>query len=196
MTVICAYKTTAGVHVASDTLCIANGYIKEHCGQKWVQCGRWWIGCAGKIRLQNLIEAQKEGIAALTSIGAIVDAIEGLIKGDNWKAREEPGDPPSYTLELIITDGAEIWSVSGDLSILRLPHDQGWAAVGSGAEAALGALAAFDGYPTLTPAYIIRSAVAIACNIQRNCGGEPFAAFVPKPETTDVQAPPRTGPRN
>lgn len=180
MSIVCAVRAPGGgVWVGSDTEC-TSGNVREYVGPKWVKCGRFWIGWTGGVRGQNLIVANAGSIGRLNSFIEIVDAINGLILGDKWEPRKDPGDPLHWDCAAIITDGSDIASVGGDMSFTIQPKR---AAIGSGAEAALGA------YAVLAPMdakNLIGNMLSAAIEISRSCSGEPWYRPIDKPENPDA----------
>lgn len=175
MTICVALRAPEGVFIGSDTLSV-NGSTKEHCGQKWAQCGKWWIGVAGALRALNLIQVNAAGIARSEHVAEVVDTIHLMLVNDKWKPIEEEGRPPRFQFEAIITDGAKIWGIGANFGFLE--HTA--VAIGSGTDAALGAhyAACADVSDRENLAGLM---IAAAIFVEHNCGGEPWTKLI-KPE--------------
>ena len=184
MTIVCAIKDPAagGVWFASDTLAV-NCDIKENCGPKFVRCGKWGIGVAGAVRGLNLLQGNKDQIAALPRVSDVVDAIETMLVNDKWERRKVDGRPGNYQAEWLITDGTELWAVSHELSVLSCEYG----AIGTGTAAALGARhIAVHRYGALDRDILVRDMVAAAIAVDHNCGGEVWYDLIKPLETTNA----------
>lgn len=178
MTIIVAVKTLRGVYIASDTIC-SNGYVKEPCGSKWVECGPFWIGCAGAFTARNLVEQKRDDLSKCKSRTDVAAAIRQtvMVDKDQWKPRGDDGAPLKYNVEFLIATPSGITNISGDLG---WNDNVGFAAIGSGTEAALGAYHAVMNSPaknlpvTTVTGIMVEAAVAVSTN----CFGAPWRHFL------------------
>ena len=137
VTLIMACAAPEGLVLAADTIVIS-GVILDECPNKWFRFGPWHIGSAGSCAAGQALEfgtgePPPSDIAGLVAWMRRAFQIHGVKKSDD----------DGYGTRMVVANQKNVWDV--DLDLYVHPYRQGvWAAVGSGRDFALGALAAFE----------------------------------------------------
>ena len=193
MTIICALRVPGeGVWVGSDTF-VSEGDLRFPCGPKWDFRNGWAVGAAGPLRLANLIQAHlpdlfsggSPAFPSLVNAWHFAQRLRSILREDHWEPRaKSDGRPPGYKLAVLLTDGADVWTVGEDLDVLPIFD---FAAEGCGREFAYGAYygyrefvarAGFEQRAISGPSYMMKTAVMAAIRYNAGCGGEPFVRKV------------------
>lgn len=149
MTVAIGVITEKGVSLLADRRMTLNSTIGTM--QKIHQAGKWHFAIAG---YAAAIEPIREALEKCDR----PQELRSRVKFDDWTLNQAAGSPDSIDVNLLITDGETLWMTSGDL----VPHvvDER-AAVGSGGDAAMGALLAGAGP---------EESILIAAQVDARCG--------------------------
>lgn len=161
MTVILGDVGTKGVGLYADRLIVTGSCGGRLSGCKLRDAGRFSFGVSGFFQAMDTLGA------ALAKIDRI-EELAGAVDMTHWEQNSVEGGPRNYDFQALITDGDKLWRMAGDFSCVVT---EGWAAVGSGADAALGALLA--GAPPVR-------ALEIASEVNVYCGGGYDHLFRPR----------------
>jgi len=170
MTIIIALAHEEGVTIGSDRLWVAGGDALKCDEPKWtINEGGLSVGLSGSPYLAEEIGeagANRKNPSVLCSI-----LRDRLREVEHWPGEVlSGGRPPAWDLNLILTDGADVWEVGASLFPMSYPREQP-VAVGSGYQYALGAM--LECKPLL-PKEIVWAGLCAAINYDTCCGGEPW----------------------
>ena len=165
MTTIVGYedKETGLVYIGGDSALSADEFTFNMKGHKVFKIGEMLIGCAGSARASQLIEHHLELpiiIGSMTDkqfmVQVFVDTLCQLNKtfGANYEKQTV-----NYTLgEMLVGYRGKLYAVFSDYQVADFAD--GFAAIGSGSQVAIGVLAALSG--TDQPKNILKKALKIA----------------------------------
>lgn len=95
--------------------------------------------------------------------------LRSLVNLKTWVPNDEPGAPQTVDVAALVTDGKKLWRFGGDITAYEITGP--FAAIGSGAPIALGALHAGASAAT---------AIGIAAQIDSSCGnGQDYVLVKP-----------------
>lgn len=171
-------RTPVGIVIGSDTEYGGPGDIRIKCGPKWVAFGGWHVGISGQPRLATMLRDPANAMwKKAPAVYDVISKIRKLCRDDGWKIDEATGEAPYLQVHLLLTDGNEIYMVSGRFHADKVDAD--FAAVGSGCQIAYGihyGMKRRNACPlsASTVSEIIEGCVAI-CD---TCLGDPYVARV------------------
>lgn len=177
MTAIVAYKDSEFIYYGSDSrVSFESGSVYDTSNKWRIMAGRnakkpMLIGCAGSARLDNLIVSSAKNFETAESIFEVADVIKKAIVLDGWKEeKDEGGDPPCYSVDLLVIFEKKLYRVGSDLSVTEIQDFQ-FVAVGSGEPYCLGAA---YGSKSKKPKEMIKIALQAAMKFDPSCGGRMF----------------------
>lgn len=188
MTIIIALAHDEGVTLGSDQLWTAGQDMLKQDQVKWTLNPHGLsVGLSGSPYMAEAIGALG---ANWDDPLAFCDMLRDYFRQDDrWlpEIRKE-GSPPTWDLNLILSDGRDVWEVGAVLYPLK--YDLGNpVAMGSGYQYALGAMyvrqkIVFVGHEkTVTwGTLIVESGLAAAIHYDTSCGGDPWVATITKKE--------------
>lgn len=143
MTCIVGIETTDGAVIGADAFYGSAHYADTRTGSKIVERNGWHIGVAGSSRLSNLLlhaftwpkAPRRDNTAAVVRVAT---DIAKMATSDELVASTEGGQK-SLASEVMLVIGGHIYTLGRDLGACR--SRRGFAAIGSGDQYALGALA-------------------------------------------------------
>jgi ATP-dependent protease HslVU (ClpYQ) peptidase subunit len=181
MTAIVAYKDAECIYYGSDSRVTFDSGPVYDTNNKWrMMSGRTsktpiLVGCAGSARLDNIIVSSAKNFESAESIFEIADHVKKSIALDGWKEeKDEGGEPPSYSIDLLVIFEKGLYRISSDLSVTEIQDFQ-FVAVGSGEPYCLGAA---YGSKSKKPKEIIKVALSAAIKFDPNCGGRLFIGTI------------------
>ena len=131
-----------GSWLGADQLAIMYGDRKHQEARcKIVVAGPWAIAVAGPAVIWQALQSRQEAVGEIESGPAVGDFIWNLVREFNWKPHEPEGSPPTYNVEALVVRAGELWHLMEDGLMLQ---QERFAAIGSGADFALGALAGLE----------------------------------------------------
>lgn len=150
MTVAVGIITKTGVSLLADRRVTNGTAIGEM--TKIVQAGKYHFALAG-------FNAGFEPLRAALLKTRSVEGLREHFEVSGWTPDTDPGEPMCVHICALITDGKTLWRMDGSLA--TRPILSGFAAIGTGAYAALGAL-----HAGASP----EQAIEIASRIDSSCG--------------------------
>lgn len=160
MTVAVGLYTKAGVSLLADRRTSFGNAILENC--KIRKAGRYHYVSAGFTAARDVFDEALSRASTVSRLRSIVDLT-------SWTPNTGPGEPMTVDVLALVTDGKKLWRIDGGFVAYEVttPFD----AIGSGGQAALGAL-----HAGATP----EQAIEIAGRICWNCGNGHDRVDVPK----------------
>lgn len=177
MTCIVAMTTKVGVYMGADSMISGRGGAKWNVlNQKMLQAGYLLVGVAGSTHFQTIMRAiapdswdtQKYTLEEYLSVVVLPSVRKMLDECDGWEFNEGAKIGPN----LLIAASEELYEVTpwGGIEKSALPYY----AIGSGREAAMGALEILCNHGPLSiysTEFKIRLAIAAAITVRADCGG-------------------------
>lgn len=148
MSVIVAMRDGRRTWIAADGRMTEGDVIRAESVEKWISVRPdLWIGCAGSYRALGVIRENVETLAEVAHdwspqgqrVRALVvgKEIHKLARADGWLDSVADGKPRWLDVEMLIAQPGSVLHVHGTGSTLEVKD---YAAIGSGADFALGAL--------------------------------------------------------
>lgn len=175
MTVLIALKTLEGVWIGSDSRISSEAETVTDDFQKWrrADVGLWW-GAAGSIRVYSFPGLYFDPLLATTPL-VVCESLRNFAKIDGWAEGDgRHGDPVDYQFNALAATPYEIIRYAGSGAHVQITRPGAFTAIGTGAPYALGALAALQDRPGISPEDAVLSALGAAVRFDQGCGGELF----------------------
>ena len=169
MTVICAARHAGKAAIAWDSRITGGG--KGTYARKVFRCGFGWAGLAGGLREIQLLERAWESLNHADSRLELMHLADVAHKAFSVLPRDQPREgvaDSSLDIEiLIVTHNGRIWTL--DTALAYMAHSQ-VAAIGVGAQAALGSLYAQRALGVSSPKALCLNAARAATRLVEGCG--------------------------
>lgn len=148
MTAIVGMEHEGRVYIGGDSAANQNGVVSLMADGKVFRRGEFVMGCAGTPRLTDLMRYVFEPPKPTNDVDAymrvkFVPSVRECLKAAGYIGKDEDDESDCYLGSMLIGFCGRLYEIDGRFAVVR-PSD-GYSAVGSGCEVALGVLFATEG---------------------------------------------------
>lgn len=168
MSVVIAFRDADTWVMASDGRVTSGNVIQAESYRKVRRFGDVLVGAVGQNAICEGFFWRAEGAAERGAMGLAV-ALRHACEAVADKPHDTPGGARHYEAEAIAVVEGRLWSL--DSCGVAWEIERGHCAIGSGREAAAGALAALSCWTPSHPVHLAQRVVHAACAVDTRCGG-------------------------
>jgi hypothetical protein len=184
VTILCAITDGSQTVIGSDSAMFNGNTVRDFGRSKffhWPASG-WHVGISASLRMWAHAKNHMSQVASWDAYG-LAEAFRKFVGDDEWKKREDAGDPWRTDSGIILARPGEVWEIASDFSACRIPSGE-VATTGAGWQLATGAgyALAQAGGGRYSQSYVVRGAVEAAIARSVWCGGRAFVEVL-KPQT-------------